>query len=189
MEKNLQILDAARKLFSQFGLKKVSIDDIVREARISKATIYRHYRNKQEIYNEVVSYEADQLMTAITVAVDREKTVRGKLQAHLLTKIGKLRELVNLYRLTSEVWSEHWPDGSNTQQRLLSKEREMVIRILKLGNMTGELHAERPELTAHILVLALKSLENPWAVDDYDVSLSELVDHMLEILLNGIGKS
>ncbi len=186
MEKDIQILSAARELFSQFGLKKVTTDDIAKHARISKATIYRRYKNKREIFDSVVSYEADKLFMAINQAVDHETTVYGKLRAHLTTKIGRLRELVNLYRVTRETWAEHWPDGSDTQRQLMEQECKMVVKILELGNASGELQVERPEFTARIMVLALQSLEYPWAVDGDGVSLSDLVDHMLEILLDGI---
>jgi len=188
MDKDLQILDAARRLFSQFGLKKVTTDDIAEEAKVSKATIYRRYSNKQEIYNEVVRIEADQLMTAIAEAVARESTVIGKFRAHLLTKIGKLHELVNLYRVTRETWSNHWPDGSQAQERLLEREKEIVRGILELGNQNNELQVEDTDFTSRLLVVALQSVEHPWTFQDYNVSLPEYVNHMLEILINGIKK-
>jgi AcrR family transcriptional regulator len=188
MEKDFQILQAARELFSQFGLKKVTIDDIAKEARVSKATIYRRYKNKQQIFNDVVNFEVDQLLTAISLAVEQETTVRGKLHAHLTTKLGKLRELAILYRVTRETWRDYWPDGSNAQQRLLAQEKEMVRKVLESGVETGELQVDRPDFTAHLLVIALQSLEYPWAVEPYGVSLMDFVDHMLDILLNGIRK-
>jgi len=188
MDKNSQILDSARRLFSQFGLKKVTTDDIAKEARVSKATIYRRYKNKQEIFNEVVRIEADQLMTAIAEAVAQETTVMGKFRAHLLTKMGKLRELVILYRVTRETWSDHWPHGSLAQEALLEKEKEIVRGILELGIKNNELQVENIDFTSRLLVVALQSVERPWAFEGYNISLPEYVNNMLEILINGIKK-
>jgi len=63
---------AAQPLFSRFDLKKVTTDDIAKRARISKAFIYRYYCKKKEIFDDVVAYEVNQLLTAISEAVDAE---------------------------------------------------------------------------------------------------------------------
>lgn len=41
-----RLLHAAHTLFSGRSIHRVSIDDIVREAGSTKATLYRHYRSK-----------------------------------------------------------------------------------------------------------------------------------------------
>lgn len=186
MDKNSQILDTARRLFSQFGLRKVTTDDIAKDAHVSKATIYRRYKNKREIFDEVVRIEADQLMSAIAEAVDRESTVIGKFRAHLLTKIGKLRELVNLYHVTRDTWQDHWPSGSHLHDWVLTRERGIVRGILEMGIRNGELQVKDIEFTAYLLVVSLQSVEYPWAFEGYDITLPGYVDRMLEILLNGI---
>ena len=38
--KNEQIIAAARRLFNRYGFKKVSMDEIAREAGVTKKTIY-----------------------------------------------------------------------------------------------------------------------------------------------------
>ena len=37
------ILKAAKKLFSKFGFKKVSMDEIAREAGVTKKTVYANF--------------------------------------------------------------------------------------------------------------------------------------------------
>jgi AcrR family transcriptional regulator len=188
IDKKSQILPAAQPLFSQFGLKKVTTDDIAKRAHISKATIYRYYRNKQEIFDDVVAYEANQLLSAITEAVNAETSAVGKLRGYLLSKMGKLRELVNLLHVTREAWSEHWPHGTDVQDQILDRQRAIVAGILEFGNRTGELQVRNVDLTAHLMVVALQSIEYRWVFDALDVPLSVYVDHMLDVIINGIKK-
>jgi len=49
-----KILEEARGLFLQFGLKTVSMDDIARSVGVSKKTIYQHYKDKNSIIAKVV---------------------------------------------------------------------------------------------------------------------------------------
>lgn len=43
------ILDVAAALFYKYGIRAVGIDRIIAEAEIAKATLYRHFRSKEEL--------------------------------------------------------------------------------------------------------------------------------------------
>lgn len=44
---------AAMKLFFQYGIKRVSVEEICVESGISKVTFYKHYKNKMELAIEI----------------------------------------------------------------------------------------------------------------------------------------
>ena len=44
-----RILRTAYRLFSQRGVRAVGIDSIIAEAGVAKATLYRHFRSKEEL--------------------------------------------------------------------------------------------------------------------------------------------
>jgi len=54
MTKNLRTLEIAKKLFMKFGIKSVTMDDISKEAGISKKTIYSMVTNKAQLIDFVV---------------------------------------------------------------------------------------------------------------------------------------
>jgi len=54
MEPLVKILSASAELFSQYGFKTITMDDIARRAGISKKTLYQHFANKQEVVQESV---------------------------------------------------------------------------------------------------------------------------------------
>lgn len=49
------IADAFQKHFNHFGFKKTSVDDISRELKISKKTIYQHFSSKEKVYYYIIS--------------------------------------------------------------------------------------------------------------------------------------
>ena len=102
MSKKDEILGAAKGLFARFGLKKVTTDDIAHAARISKATIYKQYRNKGDIFDDVVSLEAKELLAAIKEAVAAEPSVIGKFKAHLSVRMQKVHELASFYQVKQQ---------------------------------------------------------------------------------------
>ena len=55
--KREQVIEAARKLFHRFGFKKVSMDEIAREAGVTKKTIYMYFGSKEELLKYFIQEE------------------------------------------------------------------------------------------------------------------------------------
>lgn len=51
--RRVEILDAARWCFLNFGFAKTSLDDIAKRANISRTLLYRTYKNKEDIFKAV----------------------------------------------------------------------------------------------------------------------------------------
>ncbi|MCK5126250.1 MAG: TetR/AcrR family transcriptional regulator [candidate division Zixibacteria bacterium] len=189
MNKEELILVTGRKLFSQFGLKKVTTEDIAKSAHVSKATVYRYYGNKSEIFEKVVRLEAEELLKAIRQAIKREHKVIDKFKAHLRVRFEKIRELVNLYWVTHETWGDFWPHLAGIGDWFQEEEEKIVKEVMIFGNETGELEVERVDLASHITVTVLKSIELPWALAKQGLTASEYIDILMDMIINGIGKN
>lgn len=73
-QKRRQILQAAARLFLRDGFEPTTMDAIAREAGVSKATVYAHAKNKQELFAGIVQgrvalvYRSVELMDAESAA-------------------------------------------------------------------------------------------------------------------------
>ena len=56
-----KILHTALRLFARNGYEAASVSDIAGELGITKGALYRHYKNKQDIFNSIVErmYQVD----------------------------------------------------------------------------------------------------------------------------------
>lgn len=74
MTKNIRTLDIAKKLFLKFGVKSVTMDDISKEAGISKKTIYSMVTNKAQLIEFVLerymATEKEEMMQIQAEATD-----------------------------------------------------------------------------------------------------------------------
>ena len=68
-ERRTGILDSALAVFSESGYHASSIDDIAREAGVSKALIYEHFASKQELYADLIARNARELTQRIGAAL------------------------------------------------------------------------------------------------------------------------
>lgn len=60
-----RIIEAAHTCFSRFGFNKTSMEDIAREAGLSRRSVYRHFPDKAHLFREVMagrtSYYLDEI--------------------------------------------------------------------------------------------------------------------------------
>ena len=62
-----QLVDAAESTFARHGLR-ATIDDVAREAGVSRATVYRHVRDRDELVLAVFAREADRFLARMREA-------------------------------------------------------------------------------------------------------------------------
>lgn len=69
------LIDTAYRLFNEHGYHATGIDWILAESGVSKATLYKYFRSKEELILAVLQQRHEQLMTLLGQAVDaaREK--------------------------------------------------------------------------------------------------------------------
>ncbi|MEX0350373.1 MAG: TetR/AcrR family transcriptional regulator [Paracoccaceae bacterium] len=79
--KRKTILEAAWTAFATYGYRKTSMDDIARAAGMSRAAVYLHYRNKEDIFQTLVRYCYEMCTIALTEALSRDGTVSEVLEA------------------------------------------------------------------------------------------------------------
>ena len=50
-----QIVETAYNLFMKFGIRRVSVEEICKEAGVSKMTFYKHFKNKSELAKHIIN--------------------------------------------------------------------------------------------------------------------------------------
>ena len=65
-----QVLDGARTVFLRDGFEGASVDDIVREAGVSKATLYSYFPDKRLLFLEVAKIECQAQSDAAVAQVE-----------------------------------------------------------------------------------------------------------------------
>lgn len=68
LAKGAAILEAAKRMFTEHGYERVSMDQIAAEAGVSKLTVYSHYGDKEALFIESVRGVCEDLMPDLFVA-------------------------------------------------------------------------------------------------------------------------
>jgi AcrR family transcriptional regulator len=71
--RRIAILDAALRVFSRYGYKKTSMDDLARAAGLSRQGLYLHFATKEALFKEAVVFTIDAMRGAARSALAGEK--------------------------------------------------------------------------------------------------------------------
>ncbi len=77
--KRQQILEGANRVFSQMGFDAASMNDITREAGVSKGTIYVYFDSKEELFLELCNHYREILFADIYHALESDGDLREAL--------------------------------------------------------------------------------------------------------------
>lgn len=82
------ILGAAVEVFARYGFKRTSMEDIARAAGMSRAALYLHYRNKQDIFRSLVRGYFDLAEARLQAALKPGLAPALALEAAFSAKLG-----------------------------------------------------------------------------------------------------
>ncbi|SDE17276.1 transcriptional regulator, TetR family [Ruegeria marina] len=89
------ILESAWHAFATYGFRKTSMDDIARGAKMSRAAIYLHYKNKEAIFRSLVEmHYADKIQT-LTEALNADAPVEVRLGRAIAAQGDEVAALLN----------------------------------------------------------------------------------------------
>ena len=104
-ERKEKILLVARQLFSQYGLKSVTMDEIAVETGMSKKTIYQVFKDKKSLVAEVINYEIDRTRTIIQGIIESKE-------------LNPIERTIEIHKLIMQIQRTYPPQLERDLQRL-----------------------------------------------------------------------
>jgi AcrR family transcriptional regulator len=146
------IVLAALGLFTRYGYRKTSVDDIALAAHVAKRTVYLHFENKAAVFLAILEYLSDQVRQRCAVAESAGGAAVDRLTGLLDAYFGMAFELFSK--------SEHMPELEETFSKLarsrigdLNTEYEdRLSRFLRSLEKTGEIGRPPQGLTVEQIV-------------------------------------
>lgn len=178
------ILDSSRKLFWKHGVRRVSVEEICREAKTSKMTFYRFFPNKIELAKAVLERFYEESMTTFRKIIREDTPASVKMQKMIRMKMEGSHDISNEFIRDFLI---------NTNLGLTSFFEEMLkdlwaesIREFKLGQEEGWI---RKDLNVEFLFYFSRKIIP--LMDDKELtklfkSPHEMVSEMANLIVYGI---
>ena len=184
-----KIIDVSWELFREKGFGETTINDIIREAEISKGTFYYYFRSK------------DNLLDTLSVILDREYERLQKEEPEGMSSFDKLiwlnievhsfiEENID-YRLMAYLYSSQIVKDETSS--LLDRNRiyfRYIERIMEEGQRSGEL-TDSMTISEMVKFFALgeRALITDWCMNNGKISLKEYSERTFPIMMTGLNKN
>lgn len=183
------IVNAATQVFSRFGFKKTSMDDIARSLRMGKSSIYYYFKGKEEIFQAVVDREADHLRVKVNKILEGKDDAMSKLRSYIKLRMDVIKNLSNYMEVLKNDDLMNMAVTEKFRKKYDDEEIGIIRRILQEGNDCGMFKVKDLNLSSFAILIAMKGLEVPLVTTAIgDENLNLIIDDMLDILFYGIVK-
>lgn len=184
------IIEAAQKLFQQFGLAKTTMEDIAKAIGKGKSSLYYYYATKEEIFQAVVDKEKENIEQNIVMAIAREDTAEHKLRAFAVAKYRALRKRQLLYKIMTVGFSaENACLFSAIKQRYNETEEGILKGIILFGIQEGVFDAnyfDQINVITKVCTNMLRGMQLEISFGSYKGSAVDIIDATVNFIAKGL---
>ena len=188
-EVRAQIVGVARKIFTRYGFKKTTMDEIATASRKGKSSIYYYFQSKEDIFRAVVEKETEELKEQLELTIRTDASPLEKLKAYILFRLHHVRTLENFYAALNDEYLTHLNFILEIRKQFDEQELQVVKDIIEEGMSDGSFQITSSEIGAIAIATMMKGLEIPLLLSsEHKTDRGELLDDLIRVLFYGIVK-
>jgi TetR/AcrR family acrAB operon transcriptional repressor len=187
-----KILDSSAKIFSTYGYAASSLEDIAKQADVTRGAIYWHFHNKAHILQSLIIERFSIIYEIIETVLAENINSLIKLKKILITLLKalesnqKLREILTIIIFKVEVVPE-------IEYQMKGKKKENRNRIEIIHTLVKQAQNEKlinQELDSYTVATSLncffEGIITQWLTDPSLFSPAEQAEGMIELFFKGI---
>ena len=183
-KKYQDIMATGKELFWKYGMKRVTVEEICEEAKVSKMTFYKYFSNKDELALAIIRSMIDETMKEFTNLMESDVPFREKVKG---TVNLKMKQAGNI---SKEFLSDlHTGDHPELRAYLETKTKEnldMLIAYYRKAQEKGEIRKEiKIEFMIYILNQMIAMASDEKLTNLYNTG-GELVMELTNLFFYGV---
>ncbi len=189
-EKQGVIFDSALKIIKEKGFHRARIGDIAEEAGISYGLVYHYFKNKEELFNEILNQWWVSLYQLLDTIKKSDEDFHGKLKGVILYFLNTYQRKPDLIHIFITQISRSSNNLTETRLGHFKKFFRFTEDLLVQGQKTKILRADvESRYLTYIFLGALDTFLSVMVLGEEslksDRQKEKITDSILEVFLNG----
>ena len=151
------LLAAAARRFVAVGIRKTTMEDIAREARAGKATLYRHFANKDAVIDALLVREAERFRRVLYRAAAGREDAAGRIEDAFLAGVRFFVDHPVMTKGRDEEPGVLLPRITANGGPLVQQGLALFTDLIAEGVASGELRTVEPPAAAEVIVRLILS--------------------------------
>lgn len=183
------ILEAARRRFLRFGVRKTTVDEVAREAGCSRTTLYTHFRNKQDLYASLLQQDAEAFIAEAAGALGRAGRAGTKIRRIVeITRRHYADNHILRHALAGDADMSLAPEAHAFTREQEKRVVSLLRQVLEEGVAEGSLRSIDAERVAYLMFQLGQVLVERETSGSADYPFDEIVALMDDVFARGIAK-
>jgi AcrR family transcriptional regulator len=188
-----ELLEAALDLFVERGYAATRLDDVARQAGVSKGTLYLYFTNKEELFKAVVRENLFPVLTEGEEIIGQYQGSSAELFREFILKWWEKIGDTKLSGITKLMMAESGNFPEVTQfyhNEVIVRSNAIIIQMLERGVARGEFRRVDTALATRVIcapIIMLMMWKHTFGVCQTEpVSPQQYLDCFIDLLLRGL---
>lgn len=124
-----KIIVTAGQIFSRYGFRKTTMEEISKALKMGKSSIYYYFPSKEEIFKAIVLNEANILRNELTKAIKSVPSPIEKMRNYVFVRMKTFEKLSNYYNAIFDKNLDHF-DFVETIRANYDREELAILRLI-----------------------------------------------------------
>lgn len=181
-----KIIISAGQIFSHYGFKKTTMDEIAKALKMAKSSVYYYFESKEQIFEAVVLNEANILRNELTKAIKSVESPTDKMKNYVFVRMKTFEKLSNYYNAIFDKNLDHFDFIEKIREKYDREELAILRLIIYDGARKKIFNVKNSEYTAMAVQTTLKGLEVPLFWKKKEIDIEGRLNAILDVLFFGI---
>ncbi len=177
------VVAEAKRLFYQFGFRRITMDEIAANLRMSKKTLYALFPSKEELVRAVVLTIMLPKMARMQELMKETNTVADFFVGVIEVFRGLSRDISEPMMADMRMMPDLWREIEERRLTVLSHIGEVIERGKKNGEVRADLNVD---LFLRVFMQIINRLGNPAMMLELNLKPSEFAEQIFGIFFHGI---
>ncbi|MCX7983627.1 MAG: TetR/AcrR family transcriptional regulator [Bacteroidetes bacterium] len=179
-----RILTSATQRFFEYGITKVTLDEIVADVGISKKTLYKYFQGKDKLLEAVIRRMWENVRTQLHAICTKEQSFEEKLSLILVILGHEMRKVRQQFISDlQKYYPSYWKEIERHRQEIIVLYwKKLFQQAQKEGVFRADISGE---LFYLVFVSAVQGVLTPKVIMEQSFSVVDAMRGLLCILLEG----
>lgn len=184
--KEKQIIDSARELFEKYGIKKTSMDEIAKNAGVTKKTVYSYFSSKNELINYFVKEELNYMKSIVEKYEAKDGDYFENVHQGLCKMLNYKKKSIIINIFMKEADDTNLKVLKDNLNRIDTQTKNYIKEVLEKAEKAGHIKVKNIDIVTFLIYKMYIALMFDWDEGDKELDDKEIADNILQILRNGL---
>jgi len=177
--KKYQLLIAsARALFMQYGIRRITVEEICEKAGVSKMTFYKHFKNKTDLALFILNREFEEGLERYKKIMERDVPYSEKAKEIIKLKLESSEDIGE--EILKDLMASSIPEVAEMMQKITVENFKLFFDDMIVAQKKGEI---RKEINPHFIIAMLGKMQE-MAADEKVLSMYESPQALTSEIIN-----